>query len=258
MRDVGVPLHELGDVLLVLRGPLFEVTDGQRQVSELREGGEQGRGGRRVAGVRHVVRDRAEQRKPANASLPHADLHEGGQRRRELHVVRDRARPRGKQRRVGGLHVHGRRSRVRHTRGHPVQREGDLDAGTLAQLVDCVRERLPVRIRLRAVQDQDRVTHVVFDEVKDGLRHHHVRGGHPVVHGHDRAVRTVVHERVRIEGRDPLVVQGAQELADRHAPCGAGVNRPIKVDEENLRLRAGGGTVGIQVSGVDTHVSSSC
>ena len=79
------------------------------------------------------------------------DLHEGGQRRRELHVVRDRARPRGKQRRVGGLHVHGRRSRVRHTRGHPMQRESDLDAGALTQLADRVRERLPVRIRLRAM-----------------------------------------------------------------------------------------------------------
>ena len=28
--------------------------------------------------------------------------------------------------------------------------------------------------------------------------------------------------------------------------------------KENLRLRTGGGTVGIQVSGVNTHVSSSC
>ena len=108
------------------------------------------------------------------------------------------------------------------------------------------------------MQDQDRVTHVVFDEVKDGFGHHHVRGGHPVVHGHDRTVRSVVHQRIRVEGGDSLVVQGTQELANRHAPCRARVNRPIKVDEKDLRLRAGGGTVGIQVSGVDTHVSSSC
>ena len=113
-------------------------------------------------------------------------------------------------------------------------------------------------VRLRAVQDQNRVAHVVFDEVEDGLRHHHIRGGHPVVHGHDRTVRTVVHQRVRIEGSDSLIVQGTQELADRDAPCRTGVNRPIEVDEENLRLRAGGGTVRIQVSGLDTHVSSSC
>ncbi len=139
-----------------------------------------------------------------------------------------------------------------------MQRERDLDAGALAQLIDRVRERLPVSVGLRAVQDQDRVAHVVFDEVEDGLRHHHVRGGHPVVHGHDRAVRTVVHQRVRIEGGDSLIVQGTQELADGHAPRRAGVNRPIKVNEENLRLRAGGGTVRIQVSGLDTHVSSSC
>ena len=139
-----------------------------------------------------------------------------------------------------------------------MQRERDLDAGTLAQLVDRVRERLPVSVGLRAVQDQDRVTHVVFDEVKDGFGHHHVRGGHPVVHGHDRTVRSVVHQRIRVEGGDSLVVQGTQELANRHAPCRARVNRPIKVDEKDLRLRAGGGTVGIQVSGVDTHVSSSC
>ena len=108
------------------------------------------------------------------------------------------------------------------------------------------------------MQDQDRVTHVVLHQVEDGFGHHHVRGGHPVIDGHDRAVRAVVHERIRIEGRDPLVVQGTQELADRHTSGGPGVNRPIKVDEENLRLRAGGGTVGIQVSGVDTHVFSSC
>jgi hypothetical protein len=139
-----------------------------------------------------------------------------------------------------------------------VQRERNLDAGALAQLVDRVRERLPVSVRLRTVQDQDRVAHIVFDKVEDGLRHHHIRGGHPVVHGHDRTVRPVVHQRVRIEGGDSLIVQGTQELADRHAPCRASVNRPIKVDEENLRLRAGGGTVGIQVSGVVTHVSSSC
>ena len=138
-----------------------------------------------------------------------------------------------------------------------MQRERDLDAGTLAQLVDRVRERLPVSVGLRAVQDQDRVTHVVFDEVKDGFGHHHVRGGHPVIHGDDGPMRAVVHERVGIERGDSLVMQGPQQLADRHAPRRSGVNRSIEMNEENLRLRAGGGTIGIQVSGVHTHVSSS-
>ena len=113
-------------------------------------------------------------------------------------------------------------------------------------------------VGLSPVQDQNRIPHVVFDEVEDGFGHHHVRGGHPVVDGHDGPVGAVVHEGIGIERGDPLVVQGTQQLANRHASSRAGVNRPIKVDEENLRLRTRGGTVGIQVGGLHTHVSSSC
>ena len=113
-------------------------------------------------------------------------------------------------------------------------------------------------VGLGTVQDQDRVPHVVFDEVENGFGHHHVRRGHPVVNGHNGPMGTVVHEGIGVERGDPLVVQGTQQLANRHAPSGASVNRPIEVDEENLRLRTRGGTVGIQVSGLHTHVSSSC
>ena len=138
-----------------------------------------------------------------------------------------------------------------------MQREGDLHTRAFADVANRGSERLPVGIRLRTMQDQDRIAHIVFDEVEDSLRHHHVRGGHPVIQGDDRPMRAVVHERVGIKRGDSLVMQGTQQLADRHAPRRSGVNSSIEMNEENLRLRTGGGTVGIQVSGVNTHVSSS-
>ena len=138
-----------------------------------------------------------------------------------------------------------------------MQRDGNFDARAFADITDGGGERLPVGIRLGAMQNQDRIAHIVFNEVEDGLRHHHVRGGYPVIHGDDGPMRAVVHERVGIERGDALVMQGTQQLADRHAPRRSGVNCPVEMDEENLRLRTGGGTVGIQVSGVNTHVSSS-
>ena len=258
MGDVRVGFNELFDVLLVLRGALLEVADGQRQVRELGQRGQQRRGGGRVAGVGHVVRDSAEQREPANASLPESNLHEGRQGRGELHVVRDLRAARGQQGGVSGLDVHGSGPRVGDAGGHAVQREGDLHAGALADVVDGVREGLPVRVRFGAVQDKDRISHVVFDQVEHGLGHDHVRRGHPVVNGHDGPVRAVVHEGVGIEGSDALVVQRPQHLPDRYAPGGAGVNRPIEVDEENLGLRACGGPVLVKVGRGDAHVSSSC
>ena len=256
--DLGVVLDELLDVLLVLGGALFEVADGQGQVRELREGGEQRRGCGRVAGVGHVERDGTQQRQPAHASLPHADLHEGRQGRGELHVVRDRGPTRGQQGGVGRLHVHGGRARMGDAGGNAVQREGDLDARALADAADRVGERLPVGVRFRAMQDQDRVTHIVFDQVENGLGHHHVRGGHPVLDGDNRPVGSVVHERVGVKGRDALVVQRAQHLPDGHAPGPTGVDRPVEVDEEDLGLCARGGAILVKVGRVNAHVSSSC
>ena len=64
-----------------------------------------------------------------------------------------------------------------------------------------------MRVRLRAVKDQDRVAHVILNQVEGSLGHHHVRGGDPVLDRHDGTVGTVVHEGVRVEGCDALIVQ---------------------------------------------------
>ena len=144
MGNLGVGFDELLDVLLVLRSALFEVANGQGQVRELRERGEQRRRGRRIAGIRHVVRDGTEQRESTNASLTQTDLHEGGQGRGKLHVVRDLGSARRQQGSIGRLDMDGGRPRVGYAGGHAVQRESDLDARALANVVDSVREGLPV------------------------------------------------------------------------------------------------------------------
>ena len=173
-------------------------------------------------------------------------------------MVRDLRAARGQQGGVSGLDVHGSGPRVGDAGGHAVQREGDLHAGALADVVDGVREGLPVRVRFGAVQDKDRISHVVFDQVEHGLGHDHVWRGHPVVNGHDGPVRAVVHEGVGVEGSDALVVQRAQHLPDGHAPGPTGVDRPVEVDEEDLGLCARGGAILVKVGRVNAHVSSSC
>ena len=104
------------------------------------------------------------------------------------------------------------------------------------------------------MQDQDRVTHVVLHQVEDGFGHHHVRGRHPIIDGHDRPVGPIVHERVSVEGRNAFIVQGTQHLPNRQASGGTCVNRPIEMDEENLGLRACGGPVLVKVGRGDAHV----
>ena len=126
-----------------------------------------------------------------------------------------------------------------------MQGERDLNSRPLADLADRRRERLPVSVRFRSVQHQDRIAHIVLNQVEDRFGHHHVRRGDPVVDGDDGPMRAVIHEGVRVEGGDPLVVQGAQHLSDRHASGPTGVDRPIEMDEENLRLRADSWPIGV-------------
>ncbi len=119
-------------------------------------------------------------------------------RRGELDVTTRKLRLALYQIRVCRLQVHHRRARVRNRRGHTSHRDDDLNSGVFGKTLELFSKTLPLRVRFRSVQDQNRNAGIILNKIEGDLGYIYAHDL-PVVDRHGWPVCAVINQSINIE-----------------------------------------------------------
>ena len=206
---------------------------------------------RRVAGLGEVMRDVRGETDRVVLPLAEAVLQQRADAAGHLQPVRQRLvladQPLARR-----MRSHPERPRVRRTHRDAVEAGGEPDAPAFGQVPDRGAEPLPVVVRLRAGQQEERRAIGVVQQVHHQFRRVVVL---PVVHRicHRRTSRAVVDQAVDVEARDDPALSGEHVLGQQPAR-GSRVHEAVEVVQEHrsgqlrdVRIHL------VQIVGIESH-----
>ena len=104
----------------------------------------------------------------------------------------------------------------------------DLNTRFLHKVSNNARKCLPLCIRFRTVQKQNRVPQVITNSVDCDFMSHHFFAD-PITNRHDRTMRAVVQELIGIKSRNTFVRQGAKHFSNCHTTSSTSIHASVEV-----------------------------